>query len=64
MIVNRESGTYLHHFVPAFETELTKWLDLDLSFVWDRIQDPEPNSDGTVPKKDDYYLILSLGVEF
>jgi len=63
-IINEESGTYTHHLVAAFETELTGWLDFDVSFVWDRIEDPTPGADGTVPKQDDFYLIFSLGIEF
>jgi hypothetical protein len=63
-ILNEASGTYNHHMVAAFETELTRWLDFDISFVWDRIQDPQPNADGTEPKQDDFYLIVGLGIEF
>ncbi|NIS67931.1 MAG: DUF481 domain-containing protein [Proteobacteria bacterium] len=62
--VNEESGTYSHHMVLAFETELTGWLDFDISFVWDRTQDPTRLADGTEPKKDDFFYIISLGVEF
>ena len=64
MILNEESGTYTHHFIVALETELTGWLDFDISFVWDRIQDPQPEADGTVPKSNDFYLIFSLGIDF
>ena len=63
-ILNEESGTYTHHFVVALETELTGWLDFDISFVWDRIKDPQPEADGTVPKSNDFYLIFSLGIDF
>jgi len=35
----------------ALEIKLTRMLDLDLSFVWDRIQDPKPEDDGRVPTK-------------
>lgn len=63
-IINEESGTYTHHLVAALETELTGWLDFDVSFVWDRTEDPTPEADGTVPKQDDFYLIFSLGIEF
>jgi putative salt-induced outer membrane protein YdiY len=64
MIINKESGTYTHHLIATLETELTDWLDFDISFVWDRTQNPQPESDGTVPKPDDFYLIFSLGIEF
>ncbi len=63
-IVNEASGTYTHHLVAGLETELTSWLDFDVSFVWDRTEDPQPNADGTVPKQDDFYLIFSLGIDF
>jgi putative salt-induced outer membrane protein YdiY len=64
MILNKASGTYTHHLISTLETELTGWLDFDISFVWDRTQNPTPESDGTVPKPDDFYLIFSLGIEF
>ena len=62
-IVNKESGTYTQHLIGTFEIELTTVLDFNVSFVWDRTQDPQPRSDGTVPKKDDYQLLLTLGVD-
>jgi putative salt-induced outer membrane protein YdiY len=62
-IVNQESGTYTHHAIVALEIELTRRLDFDVSFVWDRIQDPTPAADGSVPKQDDFYLFLGIGFE-
>ena len=63
-IVNEVSGTYTHHLITTLETELTDWLDFDISFAWDRIQNPTPNADGTVPEQNDFYLITSLGIDF
>jgi hypothetical protein len=63
-IVDEASGSYIHHFITTLETEITKWLDFDISFVWDRTQDPTPRADGTVPDQDDYQLIFALGVDF
>ena len=63
-ILNKESGRYTHHATAAFETELTSWLDFDITLVWDRIQEPTANADGTVPKQDDYKMIFTLGVEY
>lgn len=63
-IINKESGTYTHHLVAALETELTGWFDFDVSFVWDRTEDPTLEADGTMPKQDDFYLIFSLGIGF
>lgn len=64
VIVNERSGTYTHHLVAAFENELTSWLSLDISFVWDKIQDPQPKADGTLPEQNDYYMIFGLGIDF
>jgi Protein of unknown function, DUF481 len=62
-IVNQESGKYTHHAKAAIEIELTRRLDLDLSFVWDRIQDPKPEADGRVPNQDDFYFFFGIGFE-
>ena len=62
-IVNQESGKYTHHVRTALEIELTRRLDLDLSFVWDRIQDPKPEADGRVPDQDDFYFFFGIGFE-
>jgi putative salt-induced outer membrane protein YdiY len=63
-IVDEESGQYTHHFVTGFEFDLIGSLDFDVTFVWDRIQKPRPNSDDTFPEKDDYRLNLALGFDF
>lgn len=63
-IVNQESGTYTHHLVTGLEFELTRILDLDISFIWDRTQNPRPEADGVVPKKDDLRLVLFVGFDF
>ena len=62
-IVNQESGTYTHHAIATFETEVTSILDFDVSIIWDRIQDPQARADGSVPKQDDFQLLLTLGVD-
>jgi hypothetical protein len=62
-IVNEESGTYTHHAIATFETEVTSVLDFDVSFIWDRTRDPQVRADGSVPKQDDYKMLLTLGVD-
>jgi hypothetical protein len=62
-IVNEESGRYTHHFITTLSTDLIGDMDLDISFVWDRIQKPQTNSDGTIPKKDDYQLIFGFSYD-
>jgi hypothetical protein len=63
-LTSREAGETTHHGVATFETELTRSLDLDVSLVWDRISKPKPDSDGNVPKPDDFRVVLALGLDF
>jgi len=39
-------------------------IDLDVGFYWDRIEKPEPDSDGDTPKSDDLRMTVGLSVEF
>ena len=61
---SRELGETFHHSVSTLSVELTKRLDLDVSFVWDRTQNPKPDSSGAVPTQNDFRLVLGLGVRF
>jgi putative salt-induced outer membrane protein YdiY len=53
-----------HHSEVTFEIELTSAIDLDVNFVWDRIEDPEEDSSGDVPDKNDFRISAGLGIEF
>jgi len=63
-IVNDESGTYTHHLLTGLEFELTTILDFDITFIWDRIQNPRADSAGIVPEQDDFRLTFFLGFDF
>lgn len=63
-LTNETSGKYLHHLLTSLEFELTNVLDFDITWVWDRIEEPRANSDGTFPEQDDYRLSFMLGVDF
>jgi putative salt-induced outer membrane protein YdiY len=60
----RDVGETTHHGVAKLELELTKRLDLDISLIWDRTQNPKEESSGSVPQKDDFRLVLGLGMRF
>lgn len=64
VIGNQESGGYTHHAIATLETELLSWLDFDTSFIWDYIQNPTANSDGSLPEKNDYRFIIGLGLDY
>lgn len=57
------SGGYTHHALAGFSIELTDMFDLDLSLVWDHINKPQPNSDNSFPKQDDYQFIIGFGID-
>lgn len=60
---DKDSGGLNSHFVSTFETELTRSLDLDVSFIWDWVQDPVPEADGSVPKQSDFRMTVGLGID-
>jgi putative salt-induced outer membrane protein YdiY len=62
-IGDKDSGGLNTHWISTFEFELTKKLDFDVSFVWDRMQDPVADEDGVVPEQDDYRLIFGIGLD-
>jgi hypothetical protein len=64
MFTDEQSGQYTHHAVTTLEFEIKKHLDLDVSYIWDFMMNPEAKSDGTVPLKSDYYLTVGFGVRF
>ncbi len=58
------SGRYRHHMVFKLENELTGWLDLDITGIWDHISLPEKRENHTIPLCNDYQVLVGLGVEF
>ena len=61
---DEESGTYTHHFDTGLKIELAGDFDVNVGWVWDRVQDPRPREDGSFPKKDDTRLVFGLGWSF
>jgi putative salt-induced outer membrane protein YdiY len=63
LLGDEDSGGLSTHWISTLEFELTKKLDFDVSFVWDRVQDPVADEGGEVPEQDDYRLILGIGLD-
>ena len=61
---SERNGSYNHHLDTGISFDLIGDLDANVAWVWDRIQDPRPLEDGTVPEQDDYRLIFGLGWSF
>jgi putative salt-induced outer membrane protein YdiY len=55
---------YNHNVVGTLSVDLSGDLDLDFSVTWDRINSPEANSSGIVPKKDDFRMTIGVGWTF
>lgn len=64
IVANENSGGATHHGGATVEIELTRVLDLDLTFSWDHISDPQADAAGLLPDKDDFRLNVSFGVKF
>lgn len=62
--LDEESGTYQHHLITTLSTDLTGNFDIDISFVWDRTEDPPPLADSSIPEQNDFRLMVSLGYDF
>ena len=63
-LTEEDAGLYSHHAVTTLEFEIKRHLDLDVSFVWDYIQNPKTESSGVVPQNSDFRLNLGVGVKF
>lgn len=61
---DREAGQYTHHAVSTLEFEIKRHLNLDVSYIWDYLQHPQPKSDGSIPLQSDTYLTVGFGVRF
>jgi hypothetical protein len=59
-----DSADRLHHFDTLFSTEIGGPFNLDITFAWDRVNQPVPYEDGTVPEKDDYRTGIGLSIDF
>ena len=63
-LTSEEAGLYSHHAVTTLEFEIKRHLDLNVSFVWDYLQNPQTDFSGVVPQHSDFRLIVGVGVKF
>ena len=62
-VVYTQIGLTNHIGRAKFSVEVTDIFDLETTFKFFRTEDPPPQSDGTVPKKNDFELIVGLALE-
>jgi hypothetical protein len=63
-VLNEGSGTLTQHGRVKLSTEFIGDLDIDISFIFDRIETPKSAADGSTPENNDYQLVFSLGYKF
>ena len=63
-LTSEEAGLYTHHAVSTLEFEVKRHLDLNVSFVWDYLENPQVNSSGVLPQHSDFRLNVGAGVKF
>jgi putative salt-induced outer membrane protein YdiY len=59
-----ESNSYNSRLSAVIEVDLIWDFDLEVRFVWDRVNDPKADDTGEVPQKDDFRTTVGLGWEF
>ena len=57
-------GDTNHSLLALISVEITEMIDLDVTGVWDRIEEPRETAGGASPESDDFRLILSFALEF
>jgi hypothetical protein len=62
-VVYTDIGLTNHFGSAKFSVDVTDILDLETTFKFYRTEQPPPRADGTVPKKNDYEVIVSLALE-
>ncbi|MFV2055254.1 MAG: DUF481 domain-containing protein, partial [Thiohalomonadales bacterium] len=62
-IVDKNSGSFTHYLKSTLSSELNRDLDFDVSFVWDRVQEPQADAEGVTPEQNDYQMIVAITYE-
>ncbi len=60
---DKATGGITYHALTAFEFEITRRLDLDVSLIWDRVSNPAPSESTPEPEQDDFRLTIGIGLE-
>ena len=63
-LVSERAGEKIHHMKTSIEFELTNDFDLEISYIWDRVEKPLADAAGITPKQEDSRFVIGLGYEF
>lgn len=53
-----------HHLETEVSNDIWGPVDLDITFIWDRIEQPVADDEGVRPKSDDFRILVGLSVDF
>ena len=63
-VVVTDTDKTSHHFESILSVDIWGPLDLDLTFMLDRIEKPEQNSDGERPDENDITVMAGMSIDF
>lgn len=59
-----DANSYTSNLLSTLSVDLWWNFELDLTFAWDRQNNPRADEDGNLPEKDDYRLTTGIGWDF
>ncbi len=62
--LEEKAGKYQHHIVSTLSMDLIRNLDLDISLIWDRTEEPQVDEAGETPEQDDFHFSVGLSYDF
>ena len=63
-MVDEASGGKIQYLQTGLAIDLTNDFELDLTFYAERTNNPKQDSEGNIPEKNDYRLVVSFGYDF
>lgn len=59
-----DTQNYNHHLMAMLSIDLPGSLELDISVVWDRFNNPLPDANGNEPQANDFRTVIGIGFDF
>ncbi|MEM6674702.1 MAG: DUF481 domain-containing protein [Planctomycetota bacterium] len=59
-----DTDEYNHTLLLGLSVDITNNIDLDVTFIWDRINSPVAGENGVIPEPNDFRTTIGIGWEF
>lgn len=59
-----DTQEYTHHMSTVISIDFIEWIDTDLTFIWDRVNQPATDVDGNTPTPNDFRISFGIGIDF